>query len=201
MDNGPQPRVGRGRPALYGIIWGAGLGVSITYYLLLESRSAYSSLALWFFIGPVVCLLCTTITAVIYVRFARTSTNSGSLKYLGIAVAGALALAAAPYVVESGRLYVVAYRDIPFYPGSQRLETTVHPGGSAKVTVRLHTSSHKEDVMRYYNEELKRRHWATYVDSPVFYVSAVNGQRTMSVFFDEKNGEIRAESWRYFASH
>lgn len=188
------------KPALYGLIWGAGVAVAICSYLLQRSTSAWSVLAIFFIFGPLIFLASLAAGAVIYTFAARRFPQLKSTEFLFVAVLFAILLAAIPYIAQAIELHSIARREIPAYPGSLRLDASIRGGGAARITVLMRTSGRKEDVLKYYDGELQKRNWMVYPDVS-FNVSATKPGYTLFVYFQENTGEIRAEWYRNFANH
>jgi hypothetical protein len=182
-----------------GLIWGAGIALSYSSYRRMESRNAWESLALVIVI-PAVFLACTTVGALLYRIASKRFPNLGSVKSVLVSVAGAIILASVPTVAQTVRLNSIAYTDIPTYPGGERMETIIRRGPSAKITVRMHASGEKSQVLRYYADFLRVRNWSVEPwDSSG--VLATRDQETLLVTFDERTETIDARWSRSYVNH
>jgi len=201
MTADSQPRESAWRANLLGLIWGAGFGLAVCSFLILYSTSAWGVIGVFFVLGPLVLLVSIVIGVIAYRVASRRSPRLVSSGSFAVALIGATLLVLTPTVGQTIQLYWIAYSDIPAYPGSQRLETRIERGGGARVTVRMHTSARKAEVLKYYADELRNREWKIDLDPSFFSVSASKPRSTLLVYFQETNGEIRADWYRQYASH
>jgi len=187
----------RGRPQLCGALWGAGVGLLISFSCLVLSRDVYATLVV-LMAAPFVVAISIAGGMMLYRAGVRRSKWSAAPKAQVVAVIALIALAAGPWVAQTMHLYYIAYYEIPAYPASIRRETVLHRGAGPKLNLRLQTAAQKTEVLQFYDAELRQRGWSTHLD-PAFNVSATKPGYALFVYYND--GEIRMDWYRSYQTH
>ena len=190
-----------GRPFLCGAMWGLGLGLLTSSTFYFTTTFGLVAMGIVVLIGPAGCIVAVVAVGVVYKLCARKWPGISSQRFQIAALVGAIVLAGTPWAVETIGLYSFAYFDIPIYPESHRLATTIvghHP--AARVDVKFSSEATKGEILRFYDRELRNRNWSTNLDDS-YSVSAEKPTGTLFVYVREAEKEIEIQWYRHFWTH